>query len=100
MSRTNVLFALAAGAAMGAIAGVLLAPASGKETRSKLLKNGETLRDQLTDLMKQGKEMAADAKNEVKDAASQAGNKVRETADQAKSPYGASSSDYRSGPTV
>jgi gas vesicle protein len=95
MSRSNVLVALAAGAALGAIAGILFAPASGKETRNKLMKRGEKLRGQLTDLVDQGKELVDEAKGQMKDAASQAGTKVREASGQAKSEYSSGQSGSR-----
>lgn len=99
MSRNSVFVALAAGAALGAIAGVLFAPASGKETRSKLMKQGEKLRDQLADLVDQGKELMHDAKGQVKDAANQAGNKMHDAANQARNAQG-SPTGARSGATV
>ncbi len=91
MSSKNTLIALAAGAALGAVAGLLLAPASGRETRSKLKKKGEDLRDQLTDLMDQGKELMDETvgtvKGAVKDAAAHASSSVNSAADKAKSAY-------------
>ena len=100
MSRTSVLVALAAGAALGAIAGILFAPASGKETRGKLMKQGAKLRDQLADLVDQGKELMDDAKGQMKDAANQAGSKMHDAANQARSSQSSSQSGARSGATV
>lgn len=99
MSRNSVLVALAAGAALGAIAGILFAPASGKETRGKLMKQGEKLRDQLADLVDQGKGLMDDAKSQVKDAANQAGSKMHDAASQARNGQG-SQAGARSGMNV
>lgn len=49
MKKSNILLAILAGAAAGAIVGVLYAPAKGSQTRKKLYKKGgqalEDLRD-------------------------------------------------------
>lgn len=87
MSTQNTLIALVAGAALGAVAGILLAPASGKETRKNLLKKGESLRGQLSDLVDQGKDLMDEAMSTAKGAAKQAGNAVQDTAEKAKSSY-------------
>lgn len=44
---TKTITALAAGAAVGLAAGILLAPAKGKETRAKLLGEGKDFTDKL-----------------------------------------------------
>ncbi|MEQ8909769.1 MAG: YtxH domain-containing protein [Vicingaceae bacterium] len=44
----KVLLAVAAGAAAGLVAGVLLAPASGEETRENLKKQGDKLKKDLS----------------------------------------------------
>ncbi|WP_298223790.1 YtxH domain-containing protein [Flavobacterium sp.] len=49
MNSSKVLLGILGGVAVGAIAGVLLAPASGKDTRKKLLKNGKGYIDDLKD---------------------------------------------------
>ena len=87
MSTQNTLIALVAGVALGAVAGILLAPASGKETRKNLLKKGESLRGQLSDLVDQGKDLMDEAMSTAKGAAKQAGNAVQDTADKAKGSY-------------
>ena len=89
MSSTKTILALAAGAAIGASLGLLLAPASGADTRKKLMKSGEKLRDQLTDLMEQGKEMMGEAKNKAEGAASNVANAARDAAGKARSEFGA-----------
>ena len=85
MTNTNSILTLLAGLAIGATLGILLAPASGKETRSKLMKRGEGLRDDLADLMEEGK----DALNEMKDKATATAtnvvDKTKEAANQVKS---------------
>ncbi len=69
MSTKNTLIALAAGAAVGTVAALLLAPASGKETRSNLMKQGQKLKSVVKDLEAKGREMADNAKEAAKDAA-------------------------------
>lgn len=69
MSTKNTLIALAAGAAVGTVAALLLAPASGKETRSSLMKQGKKLKSVVKDLEAKGREMAGNAKEAAMDAA-------------------------------
>lgn len=87
MSSQKTLIALVAGAALGAVAGVMLAPASGEKTRKKLMKKAEGLRDDLSDLVDQGQSMMKDAKGSAKKAASQASKAVHHTMDEAKDSY-------------
>lgn len=55
MENTKIILGIALGAAAGAIAGILLAPASGKETRKKIVDTscdwGNNIKDRFTDLM-------------------------------------------------
>lgn len=51
----KVLLAAIAGAAVGLIAGILVAPASGKETLDDISKKANDLRDDLEDLSKKSK---------------------------------------------
>lgn len=44
-SKSKILVALAAGLAVGAVIGVLFAPADGEETREKIAKAGKDLAD-------------------------------------------------------
>lgn len=87
MSSQKTLVALVAGAAIGAIAGILLAPSSGTDTRKKLMKKGEGLCDQFTDLLDQGKSMLDEAMGTAKDATEQASKKVKGTMDKAEGAY-------------
>jgi len=54
---------------VGTVAALLLAPASGKETRSNLMKQGKKLKSVVKDLEAKGREMADNAKEAAKDAA-------------------------------
>lgn len=59
----NVLVGVLAGAAIGVVTGVLIAPASGKETRENLSKQSEELLSNVKDLINKEKEAV---KNTVK----------------------------------
>lgn len=65
----KVLFAALVGAAAGAIAGVLLAPASGEETRKKLREEGERIKDDVTkkvgSLAEEGREKIEEIKKKA-----------------------------------
>ncbi|MGV9010959.1 MAG: YtxH domain-containing protein [Flavobacteriales bacterium] len=87
MSIKNTLTALVAGMAVGAAAGLVLAPASGDETRKKLLKRGDKLYAQLSDLIGKGKDAVDDAEKSAKSAANKAGRAVNDTMDKAKDTY-------------
>ena len=65
----KIVLAAAAGIAVGALAGVLLAPASGKETREKLMGKASDLKDKAEDAIVNAKESA---KETVKKTARQA----------------------------
>ena len=86
-TKNNVAIALAALAA-GAAIGLLFAPASGKDTRSKLARKGTDLRDSLADMMEEGsglieklKGEASDLANKGKDAMSGMKDRAKEAAD-------------------
>ncbi|MEO7080874.1 MAG: YtxH domain-containing protein [Flavobacteriales bacterium] len=87
MSTQKTLIALVAGTALGAVAGIMLAPASGEKTRKKMMKKASGLRDQLTDLMGQGESMVNEAKDTAKKASAQASKAVNHTMDEAKSSF-------------
>ena len=63
---TKILAAFAAGALVGAIAGVLLAPDKGSETRKRISKEGKRLANSMMDKFKAGKEKFDDLKEDIK----------------------------------
>jgi gas vesicle protein len=82
------LTALAAGAALG----VLLAPASGKDTRKKLVRKGTDLRERLSDMLDEGGDLidklkgdASELANKAKDTANTSKDRVKEAAAEASS---------------
>ena len=79
MSTKKTFVALAAGLALGAVAGVLLAPASGKRTRKKIVMKAEDVRDQLTDLIDQGGSLVKDVKRAAKKASAQVDRMMHHT---------------------
>lgn len=66
MNSTGKIFtAFAAGAVVGAIAGILLAPDKGSETRRKLNEQGKKVADDLKDKFNKGKERFSDLKEDI-----------------------------------
>ncbi|WP_167342779.1 YtxH domain-containing protein [Nonlabens sp. SY33080] len=67
MAKTgNTIIALAAGAALGAIAGILYAPESGKKTRKKLKKEAIKAKDTFTESAQRTYEQVAAKTSEVR----------------------------------
>lgn len=70
---SKVLLGLLAGAAIGAIAGILFAPDKGSETRSKIKKGagdvGDNLKHSFNDFVDTVKDKYRKAKNEAEDLA-------------------------------
>lgn len=70
----KVLFAALVGAAAGVVAGVLLAPASGEETRMKLREEGERIKDDVSKKVETLTEGGKEKIEEIKKKASEAVN--------------------------
>ena len=90
-NKSNVAIALAALAA-GAAIGILFAPASGKETRGKIARKGQGLRDSLSDMIEEGSDLinkmkgeAGELANKGKDAANNVKDRVKDVANEASS---------------
>lgn len=58
----KIFIAALTGAVAGGVAGLLLAPESGEETRKKLNKQAQKARDELNDLVEKGKSTVDDLK--------------------------------------
>ena len=67
----KLLMAIAAGAAVGAILGVLFAPDKGTETRRKIKQKGKKIKDDVKDAYGKGKEKINHFKEDI-------GNAIRE----------------------
>jgi len=71
MANTKTLLGFLAGAAVGALAGILLAPDKGSETRKKISKKtgdlGDSLKGQFNDFIDGVKESYAGVKAEAED---------------------------------
>lgn len=61
----KIIGALLVGAAAGAVLGLLFAPSKGSELRKKIKDNTGDLVDDLTDKIKEGKEMLSGLKEKV-----------------------------------
>ena len=76
---SEIVITLAAGLAIGFVAGILLAPKSGKETRKDLIAKGE----EMVEKSKEGYEVAKVKLAEVSDAGREFVEKSRESFDKA-----------------
>lgn len=81
MNPTNkIITAFLAGAAAGALLGVLFAPAKGSETRAKIQEQGQKLTDEFQDVVEKGKEKMQDLRNKMNEKFSKADMKEEEAA--------------------
>lgn len=69
MKLKNTSLLLLTGIAIGAVAGLLLAPDEGAKTRKKLLKKAKKYKETIEDKAAEYKEKAADLKDNVEGAA-------------------------------
>ena len=66
MKASTLLFTVLGAAAAGLVAGLLIAPDKGTETRKKLTKKTEDLRNQVNSLIKSGKDYVNDVTGTLK----------------------------------
>lgn len=73
MSAGKVLLGVLAGAAVGALSGILFAPAKGTRTRRRILKKGEhytdMVKDKFNDLLEEINEKVETIKDDISDFA-------------------------------
>jgi hypothetical protein len=74
----KVLGALGIGLAAGAVAGILLAPRKGEETRKLLRRKGEAVADRVKFNLKKGERMVAHAKEDIQDVLNGTREKVNQ----------------------
>jgi gas vesicle protein len=71
MKTAKVVLSILAGAAAGALAGILFAPAKGSKTRKKILRKGEdyydSLKDKVDDLFEEASNKFEKVKKDVTD---------------------------------
>jgi gas vesicle protein len=75
-NASKIMLAALTGAAVGALATLLFAPASGEETREKLKEQLAAAKDSIDDLLSQGKEIAGNTVKKVKDEATKDRNEM------------------------
>lgn len=78
MSTQKAILGFLGGIALGATMGLLFAPASGKETRKKLRRSSDKARDELNDLIDQGRSEWSKAKGKAADAATMTRDEVQD----------------------
>lgn len=77
-NSVKILAAFAAGAAAGAILGILFAPDKGSETRKKIADKGKKLTNSLEKQFSRGREKVIGLKNDVKEKIVSLTEKVEE----------------------
>lgn len=91
MANTKTLLGFVAGAAVGALAGILLAPDKGSETRRKISKKtsdlGDSLKNSFNDFVDGIKDSYANMKSEAEDAADQGKSKINGLKNEAKNVF-------------
>jgi gas vesicle protein len=74
----KILTAAAVGLAAGAVAGLLLAPRSGKETRNLLKKKGVDTADKVKETFERGRQQVTDLKEKAEEKMRDVNRKVTE----------------------
>ncbi len=91
MSTKKVITGILAGAAVGALAGILLAPDKGSNTRKKISGKVNDVKDSLKGQFDEAVEIVknkyGNVKQEVEDAASQLKTKAKETKEEAQATF-------------
>lgn len=81
----KLLTGLLIGAAAGAVAGILLAPRSGKDTRQKLMDEADKLKNEWEKYSSDFSERACQIKNDLESRLREITGKLHGTAEEAKS---------------
>ena len=88
MANTKTLLGFLAGAAVGALAGILLAPDKGSETRKKISKKtgdlGESVKNSFSDFIDGVKESYSSVKSEAEDVEEKSRMKINSLKQEAK----------------
>ncbi len=96
MGSGKVLSSVLAGAAAGAILGILFAPDKGTETRRKLSEKGADLADSVKGKVNEYSDAISEKYDTVKDKVSGLASEGRDMLNQAKGAAGSMNADVRS----
>lgn len=78
MSTQRTVLGFAGGLAAGAILGLLFAPQSGRKTRRALMRRAGRTKDDLTDLIEEGRQQWSKVRNKAADAATMTRDEVED----------------------
>lgn len=76
----KTIAALGAGLAVGAAAGVLLAPRKGEETRKLIRQKGQKIADRMQSKVKEGEKLVTGVKGDIHDALNGINKKINQLA--------------------
>jgi gas vesicle protein len=74
----KTIAAVGAGLAVGAVAGVLLAPRKGEETRKLIRQKGQKVADRLQSKVKEGEKLVTGVKGDIQDALNGINKKINQ----------------------
>jgi len=74
----KTIAAVGAGLAVGAVAGVLMAPRKGEETRKLIRQKGQKIADRMQSKVKEGEKLVTGVKSDIQDALNGINKKINQ----------------------